>query len=94
MSNGLTEWEFDEIAAETKKAEQSRMRYLIWSNEHRGWWKANRHGYTTRTDKAGQFSFEQATEILARANRIKVEEIMVEAPSRDLIELDLAYPDR
>jgi hypothetical protein len=69
-------------------------RYLIWSNEHRAWWKASRHGYTTRTDKAGQFSFEQATEIVTKANRIKIEEIMVEAPSREQINLDLNYPDR
>ena len=35
-------------------------RYLIWSNGHRGWWKGNRHGYTTLTHRAGQFSFEEA----------------------------------
>jgi len=70
------------------------MKYLIWSNEHRGWWKPNRHGYTTRTDKAGQFTFDDAVDIIKDANRFKFEEIMVEAPSRDLIELDLEYPDR
>jgi hypothetical protein len=72
------------------------MKYLIWSNEHRAWWKASRHGYTTRTDLAGRFSFEEATEIVTQANRYsdKVEEFMVEAPSRVKIELDLEYPDR
>ena len=80
------------------------MRYLIWSNEHRGWWKQNRHGYTTRTDKAGQFSFEEAKEICDRANRYAIhvrqgrasgpEEIMMPSPSREQIDLDLAYPDR
>jgi hypothetical protein len=75
------------------------MKYLIWSNEHRGWWKANRHGYTTRTDKAGQFSFEEACNIVSNANRYlrKDEprnEVLVDAPSRDQIELDLEYPDR
>jgi hypothetical protein len=81
-------------------------RYLIWSMEHRGWWKGNRHGYTTRTDKAGQFSFEEAKAICENANRydqplskqpkpwLGVNEIMVEAPSRDQIRLDLEYPDR
>ena len=32
------------------------MLYLIWSNDHRGWGKPNRHGYTTLTHRAGQFS--------------------------------------
>jgi hypothetical protein len=71
-------------------------RYLIWSNGHRGWWKGNRHGYTTLTHRAGQFSFEDAMEIVTNANRYsnKVEEVMVEAPPREQIDLDLAYPDR
>ena len=71
-------------------------RYLIWSNGHCGWWKGNRHGYTTLTHRAGQFSFEEATEIVTNADRYsnKVEEVMVEAPPREQIDLDLAYPDR
>jgi hypothetical protein len=71
-------------------------RYLIWSNEHRGWWKKNLHGYTTLTHKAGQFSLEEASEIVASANRYskEVEEAMVLAPSRGQLELDLEYPDR
>ena len=75
------------------------MKYLIWSISRRGWWKSNRHGYTTRTDKAGQFSLEEADAIVTNANRHLAPdatpmEIMVEAPSRDQIELDLEYPDR
>jgi hypothetical protein len=73
------------------------MRHLIWSNEHHGWWKPNRHGYTTLTHRAGQFSLEEATEIVTHANRYRsdnIEEVMVEAPSRDQIDLDLKYPDR
>lgn len=73
-------------------------KYLIWSNEHRGWWKPGRHGYTTRTDRAGQFSLEEATEIVVNANRYSktpaIEEVMVKAPSPDQITLDLEYPDR
>jgi hypothetical protein len=73
--------------------------YLIWSNEHCGWWKQNRHGYTTRTDKAGQFSFEEARQVIVDANRYlrqhePANEVMVEAPSPDQIKLDLEYPDR
>jgi hypothetical protein len=82
------------------------MKYLIWSNEHRAWWKANRHGYTTATHKAGQFSYEEAKQICEDANRYDqplakqpkptalANEVMVEAPSRDQIKLDLEYPDR
>lgn len=77
------------------------MKYLIWSTEHRGWWKPNRHGYTTRTDLAGRFSSEEARNIIANANRPLTgatleapPELMVEAPSRDQIKLDLEYPDR
>src|SRR2546422_8179969 len=78
--------------------------YLIWSNEHQGWWKANRHGYTTRTDKAGHFSFGEASAICEQANRIAIfkreqsgqrggnlEEVMVEAPSPEQIKLDLEH---
>jgi hypothetical protein len=70
------------------------MKYLIWSNEHRGWWKPNRHGYTTRTDKAGQFTFDEAADIIKDANRFRVEEILIAAPHPDQIKLDLEYPDR
>jgi hypothetical protein len=77
------------------------MRFMVWSNEHCGWWKRSRHGYTTRTDKAGLFSFEEAKVICENANRFadapqpfNLNEVMVEAPSREQIELDLKYPDR
>ena len=75
------------------------MGYLIWSNEHRAWWKGNRHGYTTRTDKAGIFTDMEARSIVMNANRFQKpgeapNEIIVEAPSREQIDLDLAHPDR
>jgi hypothetical protein len=75
------------------------MRYLIWSAEHRGWWKGNRHGYTTRTDKAGQFTEMEARSIVMNANRHQkpgapLEEIMLEAPSPHQLKLDLDFPDR
>lgn len=75
------------------------MSYLIWSNEHRAWWKPNQRGHTTRTDKAGRFTSFEARSIVMNANRFQKpdetpNEIMVEAPSRDQIELDMAYPDR
>lgn len=73
--------------------------YLIWSTEHCGWWKANRHGYTTRTDLAGRFASDEARNICTNANKHQFpherpNEIMVPAPSRDQIKLDLEFPDR
>jgi hypothetical protein len=37
--------------------------YLIWSNEHAGWWKGNRHGYASGLAGAGHFSRDEAIEI-------------------------------
>lgn len=37
--------------------------YLVWSNEHRGWWKAGGWGYTTRLAEAGRFNRRQAVDI-------------------------------
>jgi hypothetical protein len=34
--------------------------YLIWSNEHGGWWKPGCHGYTKGLTEAGRFSRGQA----------------------------------
>lgn len=36
--------------------------YLIWSNEHAGWWKGNRHGYASGLAGAGHFSRDEAIE--------------------------------
>jgi hypothetical protein len=38
---------------------------LIWSYEHRAWWKSGRWGYTTSIDQAGRFSPEEAGTICA-----------------------------
>lgn len=37
--------------------------HLIWSNEHRGWWKPNSRGYTKDLLQAGLYSQEQARKI-------------------------------
>lgn len=37
--------------------------YLIWSNEHRAWWKPNSLGYTTDIRAAGAYTRENALDI-------------------------------
>lgn len=70
------------------------MKYLIWSVEHRGWWKASRHGYTTATHMAGRFSDAESRDICTQANRYLMphetpEEIRVPAPAVDTCMNDL-----
>lgn len=45
------------------------MKWLIWSIEHNGWWKPMSLGYTREITEAGQFSLEEAIEIVTEANR-------------------------
>lgn len=44
-------------------------KWLIWSNEHAGWWKPARRGYTEKISEAGRYDFEEAEEIVRLANR-------------------------
>jgi hypothetical protein len=41
--------------------------YLVWSNEHRGWWKPGGYGYSTGLRGAGHFSRDQAIAIRKQA---------------------------
>ncbi len=41
---------------------------VIWSGDHGGWSKPNRHGYTNRLADAGRYSFDEALEIVQDAN--------------------------
>jgi len=43
--------------------------WLIWSNEHRGWWKPRSSGYTNDRDDAGVYTYEEALEIVEGANK-------------------------
>jgi hypothetical protein len=44
------------------------MRYLIWSNEHKGWWRPNRNGYTEDYQDAGLYSRDNAMTICKNAS--------------------------
>lgn len=43
------------------------MNYLVWSNQHRMWWKANRCGYTPDRDTAGRYTRAEADAIVKDA---------------------------
>jgi len=43
-------------------------RFKIWSNEHNGWWKPRRMGYTNIRSEAGVYTLEEATDICEKAN--------------------------
>lgn len=42
--------------------------WIIWSEEHRAWWAPNHRGYVKNRNKAGRYSFEDATKIVSGAN--------------------------
>lgn len=42
--------------------------FLIWSNEHGAWWRANSCGYTTAVAGAGVYTKEEAEKICKNAN--------------------------
>jgi hypothetical protein len=42
-------------------------RYVIWSFEHRQWWRADRQGYTEHLSEAGRYSAEEAGDIVTGA---------------------------
>lgn len=41
--------------------------YLVWSNEHRAWWRPKSAGYTVFLDTAGRYSREEAVRICRNA---------------------------
>lgn len=59
-----------EVAQETDETNTtpSDKPYLIWSHEHRAWWRSSSHGYTRNRAAAGLYTLAQAEEIVASAN--------------------------
>jgi hypothetical protein len=42
--------------------------WLIWSIEHKAWWRQNHQGYTPLRSEAGLYSFQAALAIVENAN--------------------------
>jgi len=42
--------------------------YLIYSFEHKAWWRSNSNGYTPKRDQAGEYTLSEAIEIVTNAN--------------------------
>lgn len=67
-----------------------RKEYIIWSHDHRAWWKPGGWGYTTLTHLAGRFSKEVAEQFVQHANIVAVKEVMMEAPTNAAEEFMIA----
>lgn len=50
-----------------KLASDLNPQYLIWSNEHRAWWRPEKCGYTTHLAMAGRYSHDVAMKICRAA---------------------------
>lgn len=42
--------------------------WLIWSHEHKAWWKPEAQGYTTWRQHAGRYPWDEALDIVRGAN--------------------------
>lgn len=65
-------------------------KWLIWSNEHTGWWRPNSSGYTASMKEAGRYDYDEAVDICINArsfggDRMPPPETMIR---EDCIELD------
>lgn len=53
------------------------LKYLIWSFEHNGYWKANQHGYSKLQSEAGLYAKGEAISICKSANIHGLNEAMI-----------------
>ena len=63
--------------------------WLIWSNEHKAWWNANKRGYTFIIEEAGRYSFDDANLLCNEANEYLQSDEMpneIMSPSPELMD--------
>jgi hypothetical protein len=67
--------------------------WVIWSPEHRGWWKGNRCGYVPADElhHAGRFSLEVATEIFCNS---RYEDVPLPLTAAGALMLEVALQGR
>jgi hypothetical protein len=59
------------------------MKFIIWSEEHKGYWKPNSMGYTNTIENAGRYDVDEAIQICAGANAYgSICEMMFPEPMR------------
>src|SRR5262245_49560019 len=58
-----TEWKRLMAYVERLECDAIVSAYLVWSHEHRAWWRPMRNGYTTNIAHAGVYSRDDAMEI-------------------------------
>jgi hypothetical protein len=70
-------------------------KYLIWSNEHNGWWCPNHCGYTSNIERAGRYDRKEAITICNSANygwnTDRLTALPEELPIEESIALELKY---
>jgi len=57
--------------------------FLLWSHEHRMWWRADARGYTPNQDQAGRYSLDEAVHWVvqsAHCGNLSLVTSMVAAP--------------
>jgi hypothetical protein len=62
--------------------------YLIWSNEHRAWWRPNSRGYTVHLEAAGRYTRAEAV-LRSRSRDQRPGEPLPEIPVREHDALDV-----
>lgn len=60
--------------------------YLIWSNEHRAWWRPDARGYTVHVDRAGRYSRDEALKHCRVRDQVPGEPL----PELPILEADVA----
>lgn len=66
--NGTWERNSDVQEGFIEEIEEKKDYWIIWSIEHKAWWKPYHNGYTKLRDVAGYYSYEEACRIVKDAN--------------------------
>ena len=56
---------FEDLSSATPREDAAL--WLVWSNEHRMWWRGNHSGYTEAIEEAGRYTHRDAVEIVRQA---------------------------